>query len=104
LLTTFRKGGGYRGGLGQDEQRHGHGALLLLGIAGRWLGLLFTIEFLVAFFYVKLPAGFNGARLDLMLLVGGLLIFLAGPGRAAVDALWLEEDDSARYQIMERAV
>jgi len=104
LLTTFRKGGGYRGGLGQDEQRHGHGALLLLGIAGRWLGLLFTIKFLVAFFYVKLPAGFNGARLDLMLLVGGLLIFLAGPGRAAVDALWLEEDDRARYQIMERAV
>jgi len=71
----------------------------LLGIAGRWLGLLFTIKFLVAFFYVKLPAGFNGARLDLMLLVGGLLIFLAGPGRAAVDALWLEEDDRARYQI-----
>ena len=80
------------------------GALLLLGIAGRRLGLLFTIEFLVAFFYVKLPAGFNGARLDLMLLVGGLLIFLAGPGRAAVDALWLEEDDRARHQIMERAV
>ena len=37
-------------------------------------------------------------------LVGGLLIFLAGPGRAAVDALWLEEDDRARHQIMERAV
>src|SRR5439155_393154 len=85
-------------------QRDAHGALLLLGIAERLLGLLFTIEFLVAFFYVKLPAGFNGARLDLMLLVGGLLIFLAGPGRAAVDALWLEEDDRARYQIMERAV
>jgi len=28
----------------------------------------------------------------------------AGPGRAAVDALWLEEDDRARHQIMERAV
>ncbi len=66
--------------------------------------LLFAIEFLVGFFYVKLPAGFNGARLDLMLLAGGLLIFLAGPGRAAVDALWLEEDDRARHQIMERAV
>jgi len=60
------------------------GILLLLGIAGRWLGLLYTIEFIVAFFYVKLPAGFGGARLDLMLLAGGVVIFLAGPGKAAL--------------------
>lgn len=67
------------------------GSLLLLGIAGRWLGLLYAIEFTVAAFYVKLPAGFAGARLDLMLLAGGLLFFLAGPGRAAVDEVWLEK-------------
>ncbi|OLB92916.1 MAG: hypothetical protein AUH30_21125 [Candidatus Rokubacteria bacterium 13_1_40CM_68_15] len=79
------------------------GTLLLLGIAGRWLGLLYTIEFTVAFFYVKLPAGFLGARLDLMLLTGGLLIFLAGPGRAAVDALWLETENRMRSRMMERA-
>lgn len=66
------------------------GVLLLLGLFGRWLGLLYTIEFIVAFFYVKLPAGFAGARLDLMLLAGAILIFLAGPGRAAVDQAWLE--------------
>src|SRR5262245_41726354 len=41
---------------------------------------------------------------DLMLLASSLLIFLAGPGRAAVDALWLEEeDDRSRDQIIERA-
>jgi len=79
------------------------GALLLLGIAGRWLGLLYTIEFLVAFFYVKLPAGFLGARLDLMLLAGGLAIFLAGPGKAAVDSLWLEKENRTRSRMMERA-
>jgi putative oxidoreductase len=67
------------------------GILLLFGIAGRWLGLLYTIEFIVAFFYVKLPAGFGGARLDLMLLAGAILLFLAGPGKAAVDEVWLEK-------------
>ena len=79
------------------------GALLLLGMASRWLGLLFTVEFAVAFFYVKLPAGFPGARLDLMLLAGGLLIFLAGPGKAAADSLWLEKDNRMRSRMMERA-
>jgi putative oxidoreductase len=67
------------------------GVLLLLGIFGRWLGLLYAIQFAVATFYVKLPAGWAGARLDLMLLVGGLAIFLGGPGRAALDAVWLEK-------------
>jgi len=79
------------------------GALPLLGIAGRWLGFLYAVEFAVAFFYVKLPAGFAGARLDLMLLAGGLAIFLAGPGKAAVDSLWLEKDNRIRSRIMERA-
>ena len=87
------------------------GILLLLGVAGRWLGLLYAIEFAVAFFYVKLPAGFQGARLDLMLLAGGLLIFLAGPGKAALDAYWLETEGdrvtgswSARPEESERGV
>src|SRR5439155_13483 len=45
------------------------GALLLAGIAGRWLGLLFAVEFVVATFLVKLPSvGWAGARLDATLL------------------------------------
>jgi putative oxidoreductase len=67
------------------------GALLLVGVAGRWLGLLFALEFVVATFVVKLPsAGWAGARLDAMLLAGGILLFLAGSGRLSVDEVWLE--------------
>jgi uncharacterized membrane protein YphA (DoxX/SURF4 family) len=64
--------------------------MLILGLAGRWVGLLFTIQFIVATFYVKLPIGFAGSRLDLMLLASSMLLFLAGPGRAAIDEFWLE--------------
>jgi hypothetical protein len=34
--------------------------------------------------------GFASGRLELMILVAGILLFLAGPGRAAIDELWLE--------------
>lgn len=73
----------------------GGGLLLLVGLFARWLGLLYAIEFTVAAFYVKFPAGFAGGRLDLMLLAGGLLFLLAGPGRAAIDEVWLEKDRRA---------
>jgi putative oxidoreductase len=66
------------------------GGLLFLGLFGRWLGLLYAIEFAVATFYVKMPSGWGPARLDLMLMVGGLALFLAGPGRAALDDMWFE--------------
>jgi putative oxidoreductase len=67
------------------------GALLIVGLAGRWLGLLFAIEFVVATFVVKLPsAGWAGARLDLMLLAGGVLLSFAGSGRLSIDGIWLE--------------
>jgi len=68
------------------------GAALLVGLFSRWLGLVFALEFVVATFYVKFAAqGWNAGRLDLMLLGGGLLLFVAGPGRAAIDRLWLEK-------------
>jgi uncharacterized membrane protein YphA (DoxX/SURF4 family) len=68
------------------------GVLLLLGLFGRWLGLIYAIEFVVATFYVKFATvGWAGGRLDLMLLTGGILLFLAGPGKAAIDAVWLEK-------------
>jgi putative oxidoreductase len=67
------------------------GALLLAGLFGRWLGLLFAIEFAVATFVVKLPTtGWAGARLDVMLLAGGLLLFFAGSRRLSIDEAWLE--------------
>jgi len=36
-------------------------------------------------------ATFAEGRLDLLLLAGGILFFLAGPGRAALDENWLEK-------------
>ena len=68
------------------------GVALLVGLFGRWLGLVFAIEFVVATFYVKFPGlGWNAGRVDLMLLAGGILLFLAGPGKAAIDEVWLEK-------------
>jgi putative oxidoreductase len=71
------------------------GVALLAGLFGRWLGLFYTVEFAIAFFLVKLRlTGFVDGRLEMMLLGGALLLFLAGPGRAAVDALWLEREEA----------
>lgn len=66
------------------------GLLLLIGLFGRWLGVLFAIQFAIAFLFVKLPGGFAGGRLDLMLVVAAILFILAGSGRASVDEQWLE--------------
>ena len=35
-------------------------------------------------------AGWAGARLDLMLLAGGVLLLFAGSGRLSIDEVWLE--------------
>ena len=68
------------------------GVALLIGLFGRWLGLLYAIQFAVVFFWVELrTGGFSAGWLALMLLASGLLLFLDGPGRAAIDSLWLEK-------------
>jgi putative oxidoreductase len=67
------------------------GALLLCGLLTRWASVLFVAQFVVITLYVKgFAQGFAGLRLDLLILAGSLLLFLDGPGRAALDALWLE--------------
>jgi uncharacterized membrane protein YphA (DoxX/SURF4 family) len=49
---------------------------------------------IVTGFWVQMPTkGWNGSELDRILLASGLLLLLAGPGRAAVDALWLEKGE-----------
>ena len=68
------------------------GVLLLVGLFGRWLGLLYIGEFVVASFQVKFPAeGWQGGRLDLLLIACAILFFVAGSGRAALDELWERE-------------
>lgn len=73
------------------------GLLLALGIVTRWLGLVFAVRFVLAAFFVKFPTqGWDAGRLDLLLVAGGVLLFLAGPGRAAVDEVWLGSADPPR--------
>jgi putative oxidoreductase len=70
----------------------GGGLLVFLGLFTRVLGLLFALEMTVTAFYVKFPAQWwNPARIDLMLLVAGILLIIVGPGRLAVDNLWPEK-------------
>ena len=62
------------------------GILLLIGLGGRWLGLLYIGEFLVVSFYVLVPTrGWMDARLPIMLLAGALMLFVSGSGKASLD-------------------
>jgi putative oxidoreductase len=65
------------------------GAALLIGLFGRWVGLLVALQFAVISFAIKGPRSpFDEWYLDLLLLAAGILLFLAGSGRAAVDERW----------------
>jgi putative oxidoreductase len=73
------------------------GIALILGLFVRYFGLLYTIEFIVAAFWVKLPAqGFAAARLDLMILAGATALYFLGAGRWSIDSTWLERDEPER--------
>jgi len=62
------------------------GLLLLRGSKTRWLGLLFAIQHTVTTFRVQFRLrGWDRGRLELMLLTAGIMLFLAGPGKAAID-------------------
>jgi putative oxidoreductase len=64
------------------------GLMLIVGLATRWVSLLFACEMVVTTFYVQLPTrGWNGADLDRLLLAVALLLVLAGPGAAALDSV-----------------
>lgn len=68
------------------------GIALLLGVFVRYLGLLYTIEFIVAAFWVKLPTqGYLAARIDLMLIAGAVALYFLGAGRWSIDSVWLEK-------------
>jgi putative oxidoreductase len=69
------------------------GIALILGLLVRYLGLIYTIEFIVAAFWVKLPTqGYAAARLDLMLLAGAVALYFLGAGRWSIDSVWLEKE------------
>jgi putative oxidoreductase len=73
----------------------GGGILPLLGLATRWLGLLFALEHIVTTFWVKVPMqGWHSSELERMLLAGGIVLFLVGPGKLAIDEVWLEKEEA----------
>jgi putative oxidoreductase len=68
------------------------GALLLVGLGGRWVAIFFVIEFLVNAFALKAlrPPPFGGwdsMRIDLMLLAASVAIVLVGQGAFALESL-----------------
>ena len=55
------------------------GAALLVGLLGRWIGLLVAVQFAVISFILKGPREpFAEWYLDVVLLAAGILLFLAG--------------------------
>ncbi|GAC1322616.1 MAG: DoxX family protein [Chloroflexota bacterium] len=63
------------------------GLLLLAGILSRPVAVWFIAEFLVTTFVAKLPrAGWDAARIDMLMLTGAVVIALCGAGAFAFDA------------------
>jgi putative oxidoreductase len=60
---------------------------ILIGFMTRYLGVLITIEFIVATYtqWVTFGKGFAGARLDIMMLAGALVLATHGAGRYSID-------------------
>jgi putative oxidoreductase len=72
------------------------GVLLIVGLATRWISLLFVIEMLVTTLWVQIPTrGWNASDLDRALLASSLLLVLAGSGKASLDAIWLEKGEQS---------
>ncbi len=70
------------------------GVLLILGLATRWVGLLLAVEMIVTGFWVQVPSrGWSASDLDRSLLAAGLALFLAGPGRVAIDAFFSRSEE-----------
>ena len=61
------------------------GIMVLLGVYARIPYLLLAIIMVVALFTTKLGGEFSAARLDLMLLLASLALFLIGSGKYSVD-------------------
>ena len=65
------------------------GAALILGLFVSYLGLIYTIAFIVAAFWVKLPGvGYAQSRLDIMILATAAALYFLGAGPWSIDSLW----------------
>ena len=63
------------------------GIAVVLGLFTRYLGVLYTIEFIVAFLVVKLGMGYPKFRIDLTLIAFGVLMATHGAGAYSLDRM-----------------
>ncbi len=69
----------------------GGGAAVVLGVLTRLFGILFTIEFIVAYIAIKAPLGYANFRIDLALIAFGVLLATHGAGAISIDWLFKRE-------------
>ncbi len=65
----------------------GGGILLIVGLFTRYVGVLFTIEFIVAAITIAnfSDKGIMGTRLEFMMLMGAIILVTHGAGALAID-------------------
>ncbi len=63
----------------------GGGALLVIGLFTRYLGILFTGQFIVATLVIYNLKGLAGARLEIMILLGAIILATNGAGVLGLD-------------------
>ncbi|MBI4083185.1 MAG: DoxX family protein [Candidatus Lambdaproteobacteria bacterium] len=63
------------------------GLALFAGLFSRYIGVLVTIQFVVAILTVNMARGFQPSRLPMMLVVAGLVIATSGGGAWTLDRL-----------------
>ena len=69
------------------------GLSLILGLFVRYLGILYTIEFIVAALWVKFPGvGYAQTRIDLMLIAAAAALYFLGAGPWSIDSLCLGKE------------
>ena len=71
------------------------GFLILIGLATRWVAVLFVVEFIITGIFIKLTSappfgGYESARIDYMLLATAIALVVGGPGLVSVDH-WLAQ-------------
>ena len=64
------------------------GAAIILGLFTRVLGVLYTIEFIVAFLVVKISTPYSAFRIDFMLIAFGIMMATHGAGKYSLDRMF----------------
>lgn len=85
------------------------GLLLLIGLATRWVAVLFIIEYFITGILIKLNAappfgGYESARIDYMLLATAIALAVGGAGVLSVDHWLARRRERQRAQLTSASV